>query len=382
MKGKANVVIIGGGITGCALAYYLAKRGLKDVILVERKFLASGASGRNTGGIRQQFGTEPNIRLAMESVKIYENLEKELNTDIEYKQGGYLMVAESKEEIKQLEENLKLQHDLGLNSKILSAEEANEIVPELNTETIYGATWCPTDGYANPFKVVEAYSESAKKMGVEINTFTEVTDIRLKKGAIFSVITDKGNIETGILVNAAGCWSNEIAAMVGVVTPNKPRRVEAWATEPVAHILDPLILSLSLGGAFHQAKDGEIVCAGLNAPWEPFGYNINSSPEFLYRSTKKFVDFVPKFGYLNIVRQWAGCYDVVPDAHPIIGKTPGVKGFFQANGYSGHGFMIAPKVAELLAKLIVDEKVPNYIERFDLQRFEGEGEVEEETFVF
>lgn len=379
MRNKAEVVIIGGGITGCALAYYLAKKGLKDVVLVERNFLASGATGRGGAGIRQQFHTKPNIRLAQESVRIFEGLTEKLEADIEYKQKGYLILAETEAEAKQQKEGLKRQKELGLNSQYLSPKEAKEIVPMLKTEKILGATFCSTDGYADPFKVVDAYSRKTRELGAEINTFTEVVGIEAEGSAISRVLTNRGEIDTRIAVNAAGASSKEIGSMVGVDLPNQPVRHQAFATESVEHIIDPMVLSLNSGVWCRQTPDGEII-GGIGDPEEPPGYNLESSLKFLKRATDKLTELLPGLGRLNILRQWAGHYDLTPDAHPIVGWTKGVKGFLQANGYSGHGFMIAPKVAELIAELIIDGNASLPIERFKLERFEGE--VEEEKFVF
>lgn len=379
MKDSAEVVIVGGGITGCALAYCLAKRGLDNVVLVERSFLGSGATGRGGAGIRQQYSTEANIKLAQGSVTIFERLAEELETDIEYRQGGYLILAESQEEVEQQKKGLQLQKKLGVESEFLSPKEAKEIVPMLNIEGILGATFCSKDGYVNPFRVVEGYSRKASELGVEINTFTEVIDIETKGKTISKVITDKGEIETNIVVNAAGAYSNEIASMVGVDLPLQPVRHEMLATEPIEHLFDPMVLSLNSGAWCRQTPDGEII-GGMGVPGEVPGYNLESSLRFLKLATKNLTKLLPGLSSLNIVRQWAGHYAVTPDSHSILGWTKGVEGFLQANGGSGHGFQIAPKIAELLAELIVDDKTSMSIERFKLERFKGE--VEEERFVF
>jgi len=371
MKSKAEVVIIGGGITGCGVAYNLAKKGLTDVVLVEKNYLASGATGRCGGGIRQQFTTEWNIKLAMESVKKFEKMNEELGIDIEYEQGGYLIIAVDENEVKEFKKNVKLQNKLGLDSKFISPSEAKEIVPYLNEEDILGATFCQSDGHAYPFRVVEGYAKRAEEMGVEINRFTEVKSIKKEKGEIKSVMTNRGEIKTNIVVNAAGGYSREIGKMVGVKMPNKPFRHEILATERYKHILDPMIISFKYGIYFSQQRHGEIV-GGIGDPDEPSSYNTKSSLKFVERFTSVLGKILPAFKNLNIVRQWAGFYDVTPDAQPILGYTEGVDTLIQANGYSGHGFMVAPKVTELIAELIVDGKTSLPIDELNLKRFEGE----------
>lgn len=371
MKSKAEVVIIGGGVTGCGVAYNLAKKGLTDVVLVEKNYLASGATGRCGGGIRQQFTTEWNIKLAMESVKKFEKMNEELGIDIEYEQGGYLIIAVEENEVKEFKKNVKLQNKLGLDSKFISPSEAKEIVPYLNEEDILGATFCQSDGHAYPFRVVEGYAKRAEEMGVEINRFTEVKSIKKENGEIKSVMTNRGEIKTNIVVNAAGGYSREIGKMVGVKMPNKPFRHEILATERYKHILDPMIISFKYGIYFSQQRHGEIV-GGIGDPDEPSSYNTKSSLKFVERFTSVLGKILPAFKNLNIVRQWAGFYDVTPDAQPILGYTEGVDTLIQANGYSGHGFMVAPKVTELIAELIVDGKTSLPIDELNLKRFEGE----------
>jgi len=376
MRNKAEVVIIGGGITGCGVAYNLAKMGLTDVVLVEKNFLSSGATGRCGGGIRQQFTTEWNIKLAMESVKRFEKMNDELDIDIEYEQGGYLVITDDEKELEEFKKNVKLQNKLGLDSKLITPSEAKEIVPYLNEDNILGATFCQSDGHAYPFRVVQGYAKKAKEMGVEINKFTEVKGIKKEDNKIKSVVTDRGEIKTNIVVNSAGAYSREIAGMIGVEMPNKPFRHEILATERYKHILDPMIISFKYGIYFSQQKHGEIV-GGIGDPDEPSSYNIKSSLKFVERFTSVLGKIVPAFKNLNIVRQWAGFYDVTPDAKPILGYTEGIDTLIQANGYSGHGFMVAPRVTELIAELIVDGKTSMPIDELNLKRFEGEtvGEV-------
>ena len=370
MKDRSEVVIIGGGVTGCGAAYNLAKKGVTDVVILEKSYLCYGASGRCGGGIRQQFTTEANITLAMESVRIFEQLSEELDTDIEYDQGGYLIIT-YEDEVEQFKENVKLQNRMGLQSKFITPEEAREIVPLLNIDPIAGATFCQTDGHANPFRVVHGYAKKAEEMGVEINKFTEVTGIEVDDGQITAVKTNKGTIKTSIVVNVAGAYSRDIGLMVGVDLPNKPYRHEILVTEPIEHVQDPMIISFKTGIYFSQQECGSII-GGIGDPEEPSSYNLSGSLRFLRRMAKTMIELVPAYGHLNVLRQWAGLYDVTPDAQPNLGWTEGVEGFCQANGYSGHGFMIAPKVTELIAELIVDGKTSMPIDDLNVKRFEGE----------
>jgi len=377
IKERVDVAIIGGGISGIALAYELSKRGV-EVAVFERSFIGAGSTGRCGGGIRQQFSTEENIRLAMESVKIFERMESELGWDIEYYQGGYLIIAHTEEEVKQFEKNVRLQRSLGLDVQWLERDEINDIVPELDVEGIgaIAATYCPTDGHAYPPKAVWAYAENARKLGAHIYEFTEVKKIITENGRVAGVITNRGETISKFVVNAAGAWSPLIAKMVGIDLPNKPYRHEILITEPLSHFLDPMVISFHDNVYFRQTMRGGII-GGWGDPEEKPGYNFTSSLRFVIKMARLLRRYVPSLKPVRILRQWAGLYDVTPDAKPILGPVKGIEGFLQMNGYSGHGFMVAPMCAVLLAQYITGEPISMSLEPFSIDRFKErvEGEV-------
>ncbi|MBD3348954.1 MAG: FAD-dependent oxidoreductase [Candidatus Eisenbacteria bacterium] len=371
MRSSAECVIIGGGVVGTAVAYYLAKRGMRDVVVLERDFLASGATGRCGGGIRQQWSTEPNTRLAIESVRIWKTLEDELDADIEFLQGGYLVLAYTDDDVAQFEKNVGLQRGLGLAVETLSPEEIlTEVTPHLNTEGVRMATWCAEDASANPFLTTQAYADAARRLGVEIELWTPACRIIVEGGRVAGVETPRGKISSPFVVNAAGGHSVPLARTAGVELPVTPYRREILVSEPLERFLDPMIISFSYGVYFRQTKHGAVI-GGFADPDAPEGFDESSSLAFLVSMTKKLRHLMPILAPVKIVRQWAGLYDVTPDAQPILGATDGVEGLFQANGFSGHGFMIAPKVAELLAQAIAGEEPELDIERLNARRFEG-----------
>ena len=378
MKRTADVVIIGAGITGAALAYELSRRGITDVVVLERRTPASGATGRCGGGIRQQFTSPLNITLAMESVRRYEVLSRELEVDIEFVQGGYLILAETEKEWELQRKAVSLQNDLGLPSRLLSPEEAKAILPLLDESTIVSATFCPTDGHANPFRVVEGYLRRAREAGISLEKFTEVIGLVVEGDRIVRVRTTRGEISSGLVVNAAGAWSREIARMAGVELPNVPIRHEIAITEPVKPFMEVMVISIHNGIYFSQTRHGQII-GGIGLPDERPGYDQSSSFRFLRYYARELLRYVPALGQLRIIRQWAGLYDVTPDAQPILGPTPGLENFIQANGYSGHGFMIAPAVAAHLADYIEKGTRSEVLENLSLERFRGE--TKGESFV-
>ena len=246
MNKKAyDTVIIGGGVTGCALSFELAKRNRKDVLVIERNFLTSGSTGRCGAAIRQQWGTVLNATLARDSTHLFENLEEYTGYDGDcgLNQGGYLILAYTEAEWAQFKKNIELQQGLGIPSRMVSPEEAKEIVPHLNTDGLIGATFCPSDGHANPFHCTFAYAKGAQKMGVEIATYTEVTGLRTAGGRIAGVETTKGYVEAATVINAAGFNASKIARMAGVDVPVLPERHQILITEPVNHIQDPMVIS-------------------------------------------------------------------------------------------------------------------------------------------
>ena len=369
MKSRAECVIIGGGVVGAAIAYYLARGGMTDCVLVEADYLSSGATGRCGGGIRQQWSTEANARLAIESVREFSTLEEELDADIEFLQGGYLVLAYTDEDVAQFEKNVGLQQGLGLDVAILTPDEIVErVVPELNTDGVRMATYCPSDASANPFLTTQAYADAARRLGVEIELFTPVTRILTDGGKVTGVETSRGTISAPLVVNVAGSHSVPIAATAGVDLPITPCRRQILVTEPLERFFHPMIISFSFGIYFRQAKHGSVI-GGFGDPDEPAGFNQTSSLEFLTTMSSKLAFLMPRLRSVKVVRQWGGLYDLTPDAQPLLGETDGVEGFFQASGFSGHGFMIAPKVAMLVAQAVAGTEPDLDISHLNARRF-------------
>jgi sarcosine oxidase subunit beta len=366
---KADIVIIGGGVVGCSIAYNLAKLGAKNIILLEKNTLSSGATGRCGAGIRQQFGTKMNCILARESIKIFENLSQELEYDIELNQGGYLILAYTEKEVNQFKKNVALEQSLNIKARFITVEEAKEIVPPLNTEDILAATFCPTDGHANPFKTNFAYAEAAERLGVKIYTFTEVKEIETENHKIVAVNTDKGKVLTPIVVNAAGGYSGIIGKMVGVDLPVYSQRHQILITEPLDPLFRPMLISFSHNFYCQQTPHGSIIM-GFGDPNERKDGDIGSSWQFAQEMAQKMTAVLPLLKEVSMIRQWAGLYNMSPDAQPILGEHPQIEGFYMAIGFSGHGFMLAPITSKLIAELILKRKTSLPIDKLEIGRFE------------
>jgi len=364
----ADIVIIGGGVVGTAIAYELAKRGVKNIVVLEKSYLSSGSTGRCGAGVRQQWGLEMNCRLAKGSVDIFEGLSEELDYDIEFRQGGYLVLAHSDSQVAQFEKNITLQNSLDIPSRFVDKDEAKEICPPINTNAFIKATYCPTDGHANPFKTNFGYARAAEREGTKIYRYTEATGINVENGRVQAVRIGDDAISTPIVVNTAGPWSREVAAMAGIDIPTYSERHQILVTEPVERIFDTMVISFQIGIYLQQVPHGSFVM-GIGEKEEP-SHNIRASWQWLEFITKELLDILPILKELRIVRQWAGSYNRTPDAAPILGEHPEVAGFFNAVGFSGHGFMIAPMTAVCIAELITGGEPPVDISPLSADRYD------------
>jgi len=371
MNKTASVVIVGGGISGCAIAYTLAKKGVKDIVVIERDYLSSGATGRCGAGVRMQWGTEMNCRLAKYSIEFFEraNEELEYEYDIEFKQGGYLIVASTEKEVNQFKKNIALQNSLGIPSRLLTPKEAKEIVPHMDETKIIAATFNPKDGHLNPFHTTQAYANAAVRLGVEIMKHTTVTGIKVENGKVVGVQTDKGYISTPVVVNAAGGYSQLIAKMVGIDLPVYSERHQILVTEPVAPMQGPMFMSFSLNIYCQQTPHGSFIMGRGDAN-EPRDLRITSSWHFMEEMAKTCTELLPPLKELRVVRQWSGLYNISPDRQPIYGPVKEVEGFYLACGYSGHGFMFGPVTGVVMAEAILGETPTIPVHMLDKDRFE------------
>ncbi|NIM19201.1 MAG: FAD-dependent oxidoreductase [Candidatus Latescibacteria bacterium] len=372
MNRTADMVIIGGGVNGVACAYYLARRGMKNIVLFEKGYLGYGATGRCGGGIRQQWGMDENIILARDSVRMFEKLSHELGFNIFFRQGGYLILISDERDYDLISKTIPRQNELGVPAELLEPKDIASLVPGLNLKTIIAGAYCPTDGTAYPYAVLWGYAEAAKRRGVDIRLHTEVLIISRKSGGTYEVTTTNGTVHTPRILNVAGAATRNTASMLGIVIPTKPYRHEIAVSEPLKSFLDPMVISIRKGFYFSQSLRGEIV-GGIGDPDEPSSSSTASSPEFLFRYAEALRKTFPALGKVRIIRQWAGLYDVSPDARPIIGTVDGVDGYYHACGFSGHGFMLSPVVAKLLSELITTGKTSIPIDSLNLKRFSEPG---------
>jgi len=331
VRDHAEVVVVGAGIMGLSIAYHLAKLGVRDVVVVDKSYLCGGASGRNGGGIRAQWSSEANVRLMQESIRMCQDFASEFKINVWLRQGGYLFLARSEERRRALEASSNLQRECGLATRMLTPREAQKIVPELSTDGVVAASYNPDDGVVFPWPFVWGFAQAATKLGVDVATFTEVVGFEVTGARIDGVVVRRegreSTIRTHRVVNACGAWSPVIAKMLGVELPNKPHRHEICSTEPLKPWLKPLVADLESGLYFSQSTRGEIV-GGIGQERVPEGLNQDSSFAFLGLYARALVATCPILGRVKVLRQWAGCYDLTPDANPIVGEVDAVEHFY------------------------------------------------------
>ncbi|HVL48032.1 MAG TPA: FAD-binding oxidoreductase [Candidatus Thermoplasmatota archaeon] len=380
MKRGASVVVIGGGVNGLGVAYHLAKAGVTDVVVLERKYVLYGASGRNGGGVRAQWGTPDNLVLARDSIRAFKALAPELGFNVWFRQGGYLFLAYDERTVETLKRNVAVQNAHGVRSRLVTPEDAHVLAPVVNLDGVVGGTFSPSDGIIFPWSVVQGYWKACRKMGVDVETFTEVTGLVAKGGRVVEVETSRGPIRADWVINAAGSWSRDVAAMAGVALPNVPVRHEIVVMEALKPFLDPMVVDLRNGLYLNQDMRGEVI-AGIGHKGERPGINFGSSFRFMRDIARAIVDLVPTLADVKAFRQWAGTYDVTPDNKPVLGPSPGLDNFLQLNGASGHGFMISPVTTRITADLVLGRKPAYDLEPYLLDRFSKPIPIEPDAMV-
>jgi len=380
----SEVLIIGGGIVGSSIAYHLVEAGCKDVLVIERESAqGKGSTGKSMGGVRAQFSTPVNIQMSLYSIPFYASFEERLGHPCDYRPQGYMFCATSDRHLTYLRTNQEKQIALGLkNVRMISGDEIRGMFPQLRADDIIGGSFCPTDGFVDPYSAMIGFMTWASDHGAKLWKNTGVSGIK-QSGSDFEVETSRGPVSTKKIVNAAGAWAASIAKMLGVDLPVEPLRRMLVPTEPFDQFphTAPMIIDMSNG--FHFRPEALGFLLAWNDPEETPGYKNDFEPSFIEKILTRAADRVPIFENLavNPKRAWAGLYEMTPDHHPILGEVPAVPGFFCANGFSGHGVMHSPATGKILSDLILKEKTDLIDAKLlDLARF-AEGRTIHETAV-
>jgi sarcosine oxidase subunit beta len=370
---SADAVVVGGGVMGASTAYHLARRGVGEVVLLEREpFLGQMSTGQCAGGIRHQFSSEINIRLSAESIRMMERFPEELGQDIGLRFCGYLFILTREEDLPSFRDNVDLQHTLGIDTRWLEPADVAGIVPELNLDGVLAGTTYDRDGLADPSGVVQGYAAGARREGVTVVTDTEVTGIRLEGDRVVGVDTSRGPLDTPIVVNACGAWAPQLGRMVGVDIPIQPIRRQVVVTAPIPELRPDFPFAIFFADSLYFHPEGQGILTGQSNNDEMPGYKLEVDAEWEAKHMEAAVARFPLLGEAGFLTHWAGLYEVTPDAHPILGRVSTVEGFYVMAGFSGHGFMHGPAAGLLMAEEIVDGKAHTVdIDPFRIDRFES-----------
>ncbi|MFH1031190.1 MAG: FAD-binding oxidoreductase, partial [Chloroflexota bacterium] len=387
----AEVIIIGAGVIGNSIAFHLAKLGCHDVLVLEKNYIGSGATEKCAGGIRQQFSTEANIRLSVESVRFFQNFEEETGYAADFRQHGYLILATTENEMETFRQNIKLQRKFGIDVELLSPAEVSKLVPWLNVTDILGATFCRTDGYADPYSVVNGFAGAARRMGIKILEDAEVIGIDLKGNRVEGVLTTAGRFNAPIVVNAAGPYAAVVGRMTGSSIPVHPTRRHILVSEPVfsrdKQTSDiwwqklPQVIDFHNG--FWFRREGPSLLFGMRNQDEPESFSTEVDWDFFTNALAPAASHrLPKLADTGIMRAQAGLHPDTADDMAIMGRVPDIRGLYIAGGFCGHGFMHSPAAGRLMAELI-SGKIASLsdAEVFNLERFQGRLNQKEKAFI-
>jgi sarcosine oxidase, subunit beta len=378
----ADVVIIGGGVMGASAAYHLAKRGCTDIVLLEKgPFLGMEATGKCAGGIRYQFSTEINVQLSLLSLPMLQRFEEELGQDIDLRWPGYLFLLDNETDLATFRRNVAMQNHLGVPSQIISHDEAQALAPLLVMDDILGAAWHAGDGLADPNGVVQGYAAGARRLGAQVFTGVEATGITVESERIAAVETSAGTIVTRQVIDAAGPWAGQVAALAGVDLPIVPLRRQIAVTTPLAGVPEsfPFVIDFSRSLYFH--REGQGILTGQSNPDEQPGFDQSVDRTWTEQHLDRAAWRFPLLAQAGLLSEWAGLYEVTPDAHPVIDSLSDPAGLTIVAGYSGHGFMHGPVAGLLAAEMILDGRAHSLdIHQLRFSRF-AEGDLVREHNV-
>lgn len=371
MADTADVIVIGGGIAGIALAYELSKRRDRKIVILERKHLGAGGTSRNIGRVRTSQFSEPLARLAKKAFSKHARLSRELGSSTLFWTPGYALVFYDEDEITTIDGIRTMLDGLGQTPEYYRGADVLKRLPVLAGGSKPVATLIRPDASVHHDSLLNAYKRRVLQAGVEILEQTEVEAIDVENGAVRGVSAAGRRFSAPIVVNAAGGWSRDVSALAGIKAPNMPVRREAIVTESCQPYMDTMITFYRpIEGWFHQTLRGETVI-GVTDPEEPLGINHSAGATHLLRAADQILDKAPKLASLRVVRQWAGVYDMTPDRKPMLGYVSEVRGFVQFNGDNGRGIALIPYIAEALAEWIDTGQPPETIGDFDANRYHG-----------
>jgi len=366
---SADVVIVGAGAIGTSIAYHLARRGARDVVVLERDQVGAGSTSKAAGGIRVQFATRVEIEFSLRGIAFFQRFADEMGAACDFHQEGYLFMVTDEATLARFRTNVALQRSLGGDVRIIAPDDARALVPSLRVDDTIAAVWGPRDGYASPNDVVQAYAAQARARGVRIVEETEVTGFELEGDRVAAVRTPAGTVATRLVINAAGPWAGPVGRLAGLTLPVDPRRRHIFVTDAFDGIRHPLPLVTDCGSGFYcRSEQGAVLMSpgdiGAATEYEPL---VDWSQ--LETAVEKAVRRIPALEHAQVRHAWAGLRPLTPDGRAILDWAPGLRGLFLAVGFCGHGFQHSPAVGETVAELLVDGRTALDISDLALGRF-------------
>ena len=381
-----DVIIIGGGIIGSSVAWQLSRR-KKRVLVIERKDICSGSAGA-TDGVVGYHTKKPGLQLdlAVQSIEMFRTLNRDLETNVEYGlEAGGMQPVEDKDQWDMLEAMASEQRKSGVDIRMITAEEACSIEPNLNPD-IYGALWSPTGGKVNPLAMTFGFARAAKRLGAVYLTETEVTQILTEGGRAVGVNTTAGEFRADCIVDAAGAWAGKVAALAGIDLPIRPRKGQLLITEPIGPFLratvqcamynvikfrpetikDPTVLKIGASLSIEQQESGGLIIGGTR---EFADFEEENTFEAVETMVKRAVRFFPALKDVSIIRCFSGFRPYTPDGLSMMGEVRTLPGFYMAAGHEGDGIALSPVTGRLMAELIAEGKTSYDITPFSPNRF-------------
>ena len=381
----AEVLIIGAGIIGASVAYHLAVRGCTDVLILEKaEAPITGSTAFSAGGVRHQFAREVNIRLSKYSIERLKNFSEEVGGHADLRQTGYLFLINKEDTWAQYQEQVQLQHNLGVQVELLEPRDVLEYVPGTRLDDILGATFGAEDGFCDPYGIASGYLKRARELGVRVEFSTPVIGTQLNGDRLVAVETPDGPVSGEFVVNACGAWSGQVASLFGIDLPVQPYRRNAYMTEKFPKFPDPIPLTFDVDTGFWMRKEGDSLLFGMANPAESPGVNLNVDWEWLPEVLDDGINRFPLLEEARLAKKqcWAGLYEISPDHMPILGRHPEMPNYLHASGFSGHGVMHSPAAGMLIAEEILDGRAHSIdIDELRITRFQNLS-VQNETNVF
>lgn len=368
LPGRADVVVIGGGVMGVSTAFHLAEAGA-EVVLLERDELASGSTSRAAGGVRAQFSDPVNIALGQRGLELFEDFGRRPGGEIDLKQHGYLFLLSDPDDVAAFERSIAVQNAQGVPSRMLSVQEACALAPVVSPDGLVAAAYAPRDGHCTPEAVVQGYAVAARAHGARLVRHCPVTGVDVTDGAVTGVRTGRGTVRTDTVVCAAGAWSAAVGEMAGVDLPVRPLRRQIVVTEPIPDLPRYMPMTIDFGTSFYFHDEGPGLLMGMSEPDDVYAFDAAVTDAWLAALGDVVARRAPRLAEVGLAHRWAGLYEITPDHNAIVGEAPDVTRFLYATGFSGHGFLQGPAIGEVMRDLVLRRTPAIDVSPLDVRRF-------------